>query len=224
MDKAYLLAQERLQKTEQKIGQLAEQYGLIDTDLQASNQLRSLRELNAERDRLDTDLEELLISHTEGSSEVKVLRARIAAVIRQIENSKESVIGEVGTYAFGRFNIEYMRLKQEARFQRDMLATIATKADIYRIRAEQPIGNLAIIREAALPSRPSGPSKKIQLGLSFGITLILALGYCVFAQQINYLRMNPELARRADAILQQVHPKLRLKKADPSVTPTACKP
>ena len=99
-----------------------------------------------------------------------------------------------------------------ARFQRDMLTTIATKADLYRIRAEQPIGNLAIIREATVPTRPSGPSKKIELGLTFGVTLILALGYCAFAQQIRYLKANPALAGRADAILKQLHPRLSVSK------------
>ena len=210
LDKAFQLARERLIKTEQKIGELAENFGLIDTELQASNQLRSLRELNAKRDQLDADLQELLLSHTEDSKEVKALRARITAVNRHMNNSKQSVIGDVGTDSFGRFNIEYTRLKQEARFQRDMLATIATKADIFRIRAEQPIGNLASIRQAATPSRHCGPSKKIELGLSFGISLILAIGYCIFNQQINYLRTNPELAARAHAILQDVHPKLKL--------------
>ena len=168
LDKAYLLAAQRLEKSEQKIGELAENYGLIDTDLQASNQLRALRELRAERDNLDTDLEELLISYTEESQEVIAVRARMAAIDRQINNSKQSVIGDVSTYGFGRFNIAYTRLQQEARFQRDMLATIATKADIYRIRAEQPIGNLAIIRQAAVPSRPSGPSKNSNWELAWG--------------------------------------------------------
>ncbi|NQY31840.1 MAG: hypothetical protein HRT56_01550, partial [Coraliomargarita sp.] len=182
LDKAYILAAERLEKSEQKIGELAENYGLIDTDLQASNQLRALRELRAARDKLDTDLEELLLSYTEESKEVVAVRARTAAINRQIDNSKASVIGDVSTNGFGRFNIVYTRLQQEARFQRDMLATIATKADIYRIRAEQPIGNLAIIRQAAIPNRPSGPSKKLELGVSMGLSLFIAIGVCLLSQ------------------------------------------
>ncbi len=210
LDKAYLLARKRLEETEHRIGELAENYGLIDTDLQASNQLRALRELRAERDKLDTDLQELLLSYTEESQEVKAARARHAAIERQMNNSKQSVIGDVSTDGFGRFNIAYTRLQQEARFQRDMLATIATKADIYRIRAEQPIGNLAIIRQAAIPSRPSGPSKKIELGISGGLSLILAVGLCLLSQQFRQLKTTPELAERTNAILQQLHPKLQL--------------
>lgn len=210
LDKAYLLARERLEETEQRIGQLGENYGLIDTDLQASNQLRALRELQAERDKLDTDIQELLLSYTEESQEVKAARARHAAIERQMDSSKQSVIGGVSTDGFGHFNISYTRLQQEARFQRDMLATIATKADIYRIRAEQPIGNLAIIRQAAIPSRPSGPSKKIELGISTGLSLILAVGLCLLSQQLRQLKTTPELAERTNSILQQLHPKLQL--------------
>ncbi|MGB0257250.1 MAG: hypothetical protein ACPGES_01245 [Coraliomargarita sp.] len=210
LDKAYVLARVRLEETEQQIGELAENYGLIDTDLQASNQLRALRELRTERAKLDTDIEELLLSYTETSKEVKAARARYAAIERQINQSKESVIGDVSTDGFGRFNIAYTRLQQEARFQRDMLATIATKADIYRIRAVQPIGNLAIIRQAAIPSRPSGPSKKIELGISLGISLILGVGLCLLSQQFRQLKASPELAARTNGILQQLHPKLQL--------------
>ena len=211
LDKAYILAAERLEKSEQKIGELAENYGLIDTDLQASNQLRALRELRAARDKLDTDLEELLLSYTEESKEVVAVRARTAAINRQIDNSKASVIGDVSTNGFGRFNIVYTRLQQEARFQRDMLATIATKADIYRIRAEHPIGNLAIIRQAAIPNRPSGPSKKLELGVSMGLSLFIAIGVCLLSQQYRHLKANPDLAARTNVILNQLHPKLQLK-------------
>lgn len=210
LDKAYVLARVRLEETEQQIGELAETYGLIDTSLQASNQLRSLRELGTERDKLDTDLEELLLSYTETSKEVKAARARQAAIERQIQQSKQSVIGDVSTDGFGRFNITYTRLQQEARFQRDMLTTIATKADIYRIRAEQPIGNLAIIRHAATPSRPSGPSKKVELGISLGLSLVLAIGFCLLSQQFRQLTTTPKLAARTNRILQQLHPKLQL--------------
>jgi len=212
LDKAFLLAKERLEKTELKISRLTEKSGLIDTDLQASNQLRSLRELSALRDQTDTDLEELLLSHTEDAPEVKALRARKVAVMRHIENSKQSVIGGVSTNDFGHFNIVYARLQQEARFRGDMLATLSTKSDIYRIRAEQPIGNLAIIRQAAIPNRPTGLSKKFELGMSLGISLILSFGYCLLAQQIKYLKTNPELASRAHEILQEIHPKLKLMK------------
>ena len=211
LDKTYLMALRRLTDSEQKIGELSENHDLVDPQLQAMNQLKTLRELNNRRDELERDLEELLVSYTEGSEAVKNLRVRLEGVLRHIENCKQNIIGEVGTRTFGRFNIEYTRLKQQTRFQRDILDTIATKADIYRIRAEQPIGNIAIIREASTPTRPKGPSKKIELGMSAVITLILAAAYAIFRQQINYLTMNPELAARTNKILQQVHPRLKLK-------------
>lgn len=210
LDKAYIHAQKRLEESESKLGTLSERFGLIDTELQASNQLRSLRELGSQRDKLQTELEALRLSHTPASPIIVDTQARIAAIDQQMRQSKDSVIGTVDTNHFGHFNIEYQRLKQAVRFERDLLATIGTKADIYRIRANQPIGNIAIIRSAAVPNRPSGPSKKTHLGLSLGISLIFGFVYCIIRQQLHSLEEKPELAERTNKILHEIHPSLHI--------------
>jgi len=210
LDTALSLARSRLESTEKKLAQMAEAQGLIDTDLQASNNLRNTRELKAKFDAVEADLEEALLSHTEKSPTVIALRARKDALERQIEESGASVIGAVGSRDFVSFNADYKHLSQEAQLQRDMVSAIATKADIFRIRASQPIGNLAIIREAIVPTRPAGPSKKANLGLALGLSLIVAFAYCLFSQQIRQLANDPELSSRTNKLLSQIHPKLKL--------------
>lgn len=206
LDKALINAKLRLEDTERQLSEFTSEVGLVNTDLQVSNQLRTVRELKVESDRLKADLAELRLSHTEKSHEVIALRTQIAAIEKQIKNSNRNIVGSVGTETFGRLNVEYKTLEQRVRFERDMVSALATKADIFRLRAEQPIGNLAIIRPANTPLRPAGPSKKKELGLAIGLSSIIAFGFCILAQQWQLIRKHPTTSTRLDQILYELQP------------------
>lgn len=212
LDKALKISQERLSETEKMISAFTTEMGLVNTDLQASNQLRSIREITTERDTLEADLDELLLSYTEQSPKVVSLKSRIATLNRQITQSKGTVIGSIGAEDYGRISIQYKGLEQKIRFERDMVSTLSTKSDIYRLRAEQPIGNLAIIRPANTPDRPAGPSKKRELGLALALSMIIALGYCIVRQQWDVMRSDRRIADRTDKILDQLIPQFASKK------------
>lgn len=212
LDKALEIAQARLSETELKMSSFTTNIGLVNTDMQASNQLRGIRELTTELGSLEADLDELHISHTEQSPQVIALKSRIATINRQIEKSEQTIVGSVDAADFGRITIEYKSLEQKVRFERDMVSTLSTKSDIYRLRAEQPIGNLAIIRSANTPTRPAGPSKKRELGLALGLSLILAVGYCIALQQWQAMRKNEDIADRTDEILKQIIPNFLAKR------------
>ncbi|CAA6690754.1 MULTISPECIES: Wzz/FepE/Etk N-terminal domain-containing protein [unclassified Lentimonas] len=209
LDKALLIAQERLSETEKQMSAFTSEMGLVNTDLQASNQLRGLRELQTERDTLEADLDALRLSYTDASPEVIAIKGRIATIERQSALSQQNVVGSVGTADFGRISIAYKSLEQKVRFERDMVSTLSTKSDIYRLRAEQPIGNLAIIRPANTPTRPAGPSKKRELGLALGLSLILSIGYCIVCQQWQSMRKDRSLAARTDNLIDQVTPNFK---------------
>lgn len=183
----------------------------MDADTQARNQLYTVRELNALKDKVEAELVSLRISHTDNSPPVQELLARIATMEGQIIASHQSIIGEIGTDNFGELSVAYKSLTQKIRFERDMVSALATKSDIYRLRAEQPIGNIAIIRNATVPTRPSGPSKKMEVGVSIGLSLVLAIGYALGMQQLLLLKKNPHLSSRTESILQKIHPRLKLR-------------
>lgn len=204
LDKALEISTTRLRETEQKMSHFTSALSLVDADLQASNQLRSLRELNAEKDRNEADLDALRMSYSEKSPEVLALKARIATIERQAGASQENIIGDVGAENFGELNVTYKSLEQKIRFERDLVATLSTKSDIYRLRAEQPIGNLAIIRTASAPARQAGPSKKRELGLALGLSLVVALSYALIRKQWDILREDNHLATRIDRLWKEL--------------------
>jgi capsule polysaccharide export protein KpsE/RkpR len=209
LDKALLIAEKRLTETEEKMSAFTSDMGLVNTDLQASNQLRGLRELQTERDALEADLDALRLSYTDSAPEVTAVKARIATIERQSTLSQQNVVGSVGTADFGRVSIAYKSLEQKVRFERDMASTLSTKSDIYRLRAEQPIGNLAIIRPANTPTRPAGPSKKRELGLALGLSMIFSIGYCLLCQQWQSMRQDHGMAARTDDLIDQVLPNFK---------------
>jgi capsule polysaccharide export protein KpsE/RkpR len=209
LDKALLIAEKRLTETEEKMSAFTSKMGLVNTDLQASNQLRGLRELQTERDTLEADLDALRLSYTDSAPEVIAVKGRIATIERQSTLSQQNVVGSVGTADFGRVSIAYKSLEQKVRFERDMVSTLSTKSDIYRLRAQQPIGNLAIIRPANTPTRPAGPSKKRELGLALGLSMILSIGYCLLCQQWQSMRKDQNIAARTDDLIDQVTPNFK---------------
>lgn len=221
LDKALESSLVRLRVTEQAMSSFAKTYGLIDVDMQASNQLRSLRELSTELDSINADLEELRLSYSERSPEVRRLLARRATLESQQAGSRENVVGSVGTRDFGQLVVEYESLQQKIRFERDLVATLSTKADIYRLRAEQPTGNLAVIRAATEPTRPSGPSKKIELGMFLGLAVILCLGWSIGVQQVQRLLADEAIALQVRALCTQLHPSLGKKFSELCLQPKA---
>jgi len=211
LDKALKISTDRLRKTEQILGQFTSKVGLVNAELQASNQLRSIRDLGMQKDKIEGELEALRLSYTDITPEVQDLVKRIAIIESQKHSLQNNIIGDVSTKEFGTLSVAYKSLQQKIRFERDMVATLSTKSDIYRLRAEQPIGNIAISRSANIPTRPSGPSTKLELGMSLGISLALAVGYALAVQQLTHLNKDPKLRARSESILKQIHPRLKLR-------------
>lgn len=206
LENALSRSSERLGQTEAELSAYTARHGLVDVSMQANNQLRTMRELLAEKDKLNTDLQELLLSYTDRSPEVIALRTRIEAVERQMTSANTNIIGSVGAEEYGKMVVVHKSLEQKIRFERDLVATLATKADIYRLRAEEPTGNLAVIRRAVAPARPSGPSKKKELGLMLGISVVLSLTWSVGCQQWKQARKDDYLSSRMAEIAHLLLP------------------
>lgn len=200
LEDAYERSVLRLAETEQKLKSFTARYGVVDVQLQASNQLRSLRELTAKKDELNSDLQEMLLNYSDRSPEVARVKARIATIEKQLATADTKIVGNVGTTDYGALIVEHESLKQRLRFERDLVATLATKADIYRIRAEQPTGNLAVIRPATAPTRHAGPSKKREIGIALGLSIFLAIGWTLAIDQWRRARRNRYIHRRLNEL------------------------
>ena len=213
LDDALRSAMSRLEESEKTLGVFTSKYGLVNLDLQVGNQLRSVRELDAQKDSLESKLIEMRVDYSERSPEVRRLSARIEAIEEIKANAMNNIVGPVGVSEFGEIIVRLESLKQKARFERDLVATLSTKADIYRIRADQPTGNLAIVRAALAPDRPAGPSKKRELGIVLGLFAFIAIAWCLASHQWELAMADSYLAGRVgeirrDLLSQQVWERL----------------
>jgi capsular polysaccharide transport system permease protein len=207
LEEALSSSMERLRETEKRLSNFTATNGVVDVDMQASNQLRSIRELSSERDKLEADMQELLLTYSENSPEVRRLRLRMKILDRQQAGNATNIVGSIGTSEFGQLMVAHESLKQRIRFERDLVATLATKADLYKLRAEEPIGNLAVIRPAIAQSRPSGPSKKRELGLAMSLSLIVGFGWAILAWQWNSVLSDSYFSARVRELMELLIPR-----------------
>jgi len=180
----------RMATFEQRLKDFTARHRVINVDMQASNRLRSLRELAVKRDELLGDLEEMRLYYAEAAPEISRVKARIAAIDRQRAEAGETIVGTVGSSGYGALIVEHESLEQRLRIERDLVATLSAKADIYRIRAEEPIGNLATLSPARVPVCHAGPSARKELGVALGFSLALAIGWTLAMDQWCQARRN----------------------------------
>jgi uncharacterized protein involved in exopolysaccharide biosynthesis len=201
LSQAHAESLQRLADTEAKVVAFTSKHRLIDPQLQLSNLLRHVRELSLRQDTLLQERASLLSTHTEASSAVRALDERLLETRRQQGALESEMLGGLAEHELAGLLQHYQTLLQQLQFERDLSATLGAKAGIYRIRAEQPTGSLAVIKQAQPNHRPAGPSKKKIIGLTCGFCLVLGGLLVVLLHQWRCLRQQPEVARRIDHVV-----------------------
>ena len=171
-----------------------EEHRVIEPSLHANDRTRQIRELTAKVDADRAALAQRRLSFTDRDPGVKSLKAAIAANERRVEDLRGRIAGDVGEAEFGALSIRYQALMQQVRFRRDLLSTLTTQVDIFEIRAEQPSGNMAVVRPAVPQPIPAGPAKKRLLGLWLGGALALGCAAILLLEQLHALRADRALS------------------------------
>ncbi|MEO0447196.1 MAG: hypothetical protein AAF191_14070 [Verrucomicrobiota bacterium] len=203
LDEALALAQERLSETERELQEFTARNRIVDPEQRASSYLRSVSNLQSRLNILRSEEEALSLTYTDRSPEIQKIRKTIHVVNSQIESTREN-LGSVGEIGFGRLIVEYNNLKERARQERDFSATLSTRADIFRVRAEQPAGSLAIIRKAQVPKMRVGPSKTKELGMALALSVVLGILWSIGVRQFKQARKNEYVRTRMDELWEEV--------------------
>jgi uncharacterized protein involved in exopolysaccharide biosynthesis len=199
LDEAVQSARIQLTVEEEVLKQFCEEHRLIDPGLQATDKLRQIRDLTASRDAAQVALVQRRLSYTDQDPGVQELLEEIETNDLRIEELRREVAGTIGEDEYGRLYIEYQGLQQKVRFRRDLLSTLSTQADIFRIRAEQPAGNIAVIRPAVPVSEPAGPSKKRYFGIALGAAILIGIGLALFLDQVLMIRDDAAMMEKLRA-------------------------
>ncbi|MHC5003211.1 MAG: GumC domain-containing protein [Planctomycetota bacterium] len=202
---------ERLTDAESRLKSFCERHRLIDPNLQATDSLRQIRELDAVRERRAIELARRRLSHTDADPGVRALQHEIELTDQRLVALHAEITSGIGDEEYGRLLVEFEGLRQEVRFRRDLLGTLSTQTEVFRIRAEQPAGNIAVVRPAVPVHTPAGPSRKKTFGLAVGGAMFAAVALCLVLEQVRLVRRDPALANRLDEVRDAIlSPVLRL--------------
>jgi uncharacterized protein involved in exopolysaccharide biosynthesis len=202
LEQAAETARIQLEHSEEALKQFSEAHGLIDPGLQATDRLRQIRDLVSVRDARQADLVQRKLAFTDADPGVAALRVEIDLMDRRVEELRETIAGDSDEREYGRMFVEYQGLQQELRFRRDLLVTLSTQSDIFRIRAQQPSGNIAVVRPAFPVPKPAGPSKKKIFGVGLGGSLLLAVGLALLTDQLSAVRGDAAMMGRLASSLR----------------------
>jgi len=194
LSRAVTEARRKLKVEEEVLKQFSAEHSLIHPEMQANDRIREIRDLGAARDRARADLNRRRLHFTDNDPEVQRLVAEIETRERRILELRGTIAGNAGERDYGAIHVEYQAMQQGVRFRRDLLATISTQSDVFRIRAEQPAGNLAVVRSALPIARPAGPSKKKIFGIALAAALFIGVGVALLLEQLAVLQRDPSLS------------------------------
>ncbi len=184
----------------------AAEHRLVDPTAESLESLRMIREAATAKEGLTTKLRGLLISRTEKDPEVRRLRGELAAISENLNVARDNMGGSSSRDSLLSLMVEHEGLKQQLRFRRDMLGTLEAQANIFRLRAEQPAGSLAVVRVATSPDSPAGPSRKEVLGVPLFAGFALGVLAALLHAQWTSLRRSVELTRVSDRLIVELVP------------------
>jgi capsular polysaccharide transport system permease protein len=168
------LAGKRLQDAKNQMLAFQNKHRLLDPTSQAQATGALTNELQAMRSRLEAELSGLQSYLNEDAYQVQALRARIAALSKQIdaERSRATTDTQRGE-RLNKLAIEFQALQLQAQFAQDAYKLALGAVENSRIDATRKIKSLLVIEPPSLPETAEYPLRAYNLGTLLAICLLL---------------------------------------------------
>ncbi len=193
-------AESRLAEATELRSRLIERIGVGDPSATAARSAALLQTLDDTEARISRELERLLLHRTPLDPTVAALGAELEQVRAIAAETRAAYCGDMSEEEFASLDCEWRALEQDLTLRRDLLMSMRARHEVFRIRADQPAGNIAVIREASAPSAPAGPSKRVFLVLAVLGGGMIACTICVLLDQLNRAAQTPRLEEPIRAI------------------------
>lgn len=185
-----------LASAERELELFSAEHSVVDLGTQTTQDLVLLKETRAKRDRLQAELCALSERFTSADHRMRVAQNRLRSAERDLARIQSAMVGGAGVDQVGRLGVRLKSLQERVRLDRDVVATLSLRADLFKLRAEQPSGSLAVIRPAVPVLRKAGPAKKRTLALALGAALVLSFGWAILAAQWRQARQTDYVRRQ----------------------------
>ena len=168
------LAGERLQKAKNAVLAFQNKHRLLDPTAQAQAAGVLTSELQAMRSRLEAELSGLLSYLNEDAFQVQALKARIAALSKQIdaERTRATTDNKQGE-RLNKLAVEFQALQLQAQFAQDAYRLALGAVENARIDATRKIKSLLVIEPPSLPETAEYPLRAYNLGTLLAICVLL---------------------------------------------------
>ena len=178
-------ADDRLQETRAELARFSDLIGVANPGLESARSAALIRTMDDTEARLEREVRGYLVHRTEADPAVAALLGELSQVRERRDEVRASYCGDLSEQEFAAVESEWRALAQDVTLRQDLLMTMRARHDVFSIRANQPAGNLAVIRAATPPSTPAGPSKRRIMVLALLGGLFVACALCVVIEQIE---------------------------------------
>ncbi len=217
LESAIEVAEQRLTTAQQRLARYAERHGIGNVRDAAARSSALLKTLSDTEASLSRELDRLMVSRTEVSPDVRALRAELRQVRFDLSRTRSAYVGTVSENDYAELASTWSSLEQDVRLRQDMVMSMRARHDVFKIRADQPAGNLALIRPASVPSVPAGPSKRRFLVLACLAGGLLALAAAVGAEQLRGMRKDKANRSKIDELLNMLPGADAVRRMQPTV-------
>ena len=194
-------AEVSLQQAVTRRNSLVERIGVGDPTAAAARSASLLQTLQDTEARIAREMERMLLHRTALDPKVAALDAELRQVREKIIEVRGAFCGTLSEAEFAELECEWRGLEQDLMLRRDLLMSMRARHEVFRIRADQPAGNIAVIRNATAPMIPAGPSKRNLLAFALLGGIVIACGLCVILDQASRAARSPELREPISALL-----------------------
>lgn len=178
--------------------------GVSDPQSVAAQSRSLLQTLDDTEARLSRELQRLAVHRTEMDPTVVAIKAELERITTDRRLTRERFCGSIHESEYAEFLSTWKALEQDVLLRQDLLMSMRARHEVFAIRADQPAGNLAVIRPATAPTAPAGPSKKKAIALAFLIGAIGSIGTCVFLDQLERTARDPRSRGKLDLVRQHL--------------------
>lgn len=168
------LAGERLQKARNDVLAFQTRHRLLDPAAQAQASGAVAAELEATRTRLQAELGALQAYLNDDAFQVQALRARIAALDRQIDTERaRATTDDRKGERLNALAVQFQALQLQAQFAQDGYRLASVAVENARIDATRKIKSLLVVEPPSLPEEAEYPLKLYNLATLLAVCLLL---------------------------------------------------
>jgi len=182
-------AKARLEEAQENLRVFQNKYGILSADASGASLQGIISALEKELVELRTEDETLTSYLNETAAEVVAVRARIAAVARQLQSERQKLASQNSVSA-NDVSAEYQALELQVRFATDQYKSSLIALEKARIESYKKLKHLVVVQSPSKPDEALEPRKLYNIATLF---VVLSLAYGIISMIVATIREHRDV-------------------------------